>query len=116
MARLSLPGPAEFGRFALIVGLAALAYALAGWLSLKLATYVSGVIAAVWLAAGIGAVASLRFGAAGVVGVLRGGRVAGIVGGLQFDPAAGRRVPHCARCRRRGMDHWHPAALSACWR
>lgn len=72
MARLSLPGPAEFGRFALIVGLTALAYALAGWLSLKLATYVSGIIAAVWLAAGIGAVASLRFGAAGVVGVLLG--------------------------------------------
>jgi diguanylate cyclase (GGDEF)-like protein len=67
-----LPGPAEFGRFALIVGLTALAYALAGWLSLKLAAYVSGVIAAVWLAAGIGAVASLRFGAAGAVGVLLG--------------------------------------------
>ncbi|HSJ81186.1 MAG TPA: EAL domain-containing protein [Thiobacillus sp.] len=72
MARLPLPGPAEFGRFALIVGLTALAYALAGWLSLKLAAYVSGIIAAVWLAAGIGAVASLRFGAAGVVGVLLG--------------------------------------------
>lgn len=72
MARLSLPGPAEFGRFALIVGLTALVYALAGWLSLKLAAYVSGVIAAVWLAAGIGAVASLRFGAAGAVGVLLG--------------------------------------------
>ena len=72
MARLSLPGPAEFGRFALILGLTALAYALAGWLSLKLAAYVSGVIAAVWLAAGIGAVASMRFGAAGVVGVLLG--------------------------------------------
>lgn len=72
MARLTLPGPAEFGRFALIVGLTALVYALAGWLSLKLAAYVSGVIAAVWLAAGIGAVASLRFGAAGAVGVLLG--------------------------------------------
>jgi len=72
LARLSLPGPAEFGRFALIVGLTALAYALAGWLSLKLAAYVSGVIAAVWLAGGIGAVASLRFGAAGVAGVLLG--------------------------------------------
>ncbi|MHB1062430.1 MAG: putative bifunctional diguanylate cyclase/phosphodiesterase [Thiobacillus sp.] len=69
---MTLPGPAEFGRFALIVGLTALAYALAGWLSLKLAAYVSGVIAAVWLAAGIGAVASLRFGAAGAVGVLLG--------------------------------------------
>jgi integral membrane sensor domain MASE1 len=72
LARLPLPSPAEFGRFALIVGLTALAYALAGWLSLKLAAYVSGIIAAVWLAAGIGAVASLRFGAAGVVGVLLG--------------------------------------------
>ncbi|MHB1214676.1 MAG: putative bifunctional diguanylate cyclase/phosphodiesterase [Thiobacillus sp.] len=72
MARLSLPGPAELRRFALIAGLTALAYALAGWLSLKLATYVADVVAAVWLAAGIGAMASLRFGAAGVVGVLLG--------------------------------------------
>lgn len=72
MARLSLPGPAEFGRFALIAGLTALAYALAGWLSLKLSTYIAGAVAAVWLAAGIGAMASLRFGAAGVVGVLLG--------------------------------------------
>ena len=71
-ARLPLPGPAGFWRFALIVGLTALAYALAGWLSLQLATYVADVIAAVWLAAGIGAVASLRFGVAGVAGVLLG--------------------------------------------
>ncbi|HWR77577.1 MAG TPA: EAL domain-containing protein [Thiobacillus sp.] len=72
MARLSLPVSAEVGRFALIVGLTALAYALAGWLSLKLATYVADVVAAVWLAAGIGAMASLRFGVAGVAGVLLG--------------------------------------------
>ncbi|MBW8458528.1 MAG: EAL domain-containing protein [Thiobacillus sp.] len=72
MARLSLPGPAAFGRFALIVGLTALAYTLAGWLSLKLATYVVDVVAALWLAAGIGAMAGLRFGAAGIVGVFLG--------------------------------------------
>ncbi|HET9463711.1 MAG TPA: EAL domain-containing protein [Thiobacillus sp.] len=72
MARLSLPGFAEVGRFALIAGLTALGYALAGWLSFKLSTYVADVVAAVWLAAGIGAMASLRFGAAGVVGVLLG--------------------------------------------
>lgn len=69
---MSLPGSAKVGRFALIVGLTALAYALAGWLSLKLATYVADVVAAVWLAAGVGAMASLRFGAAGVAGVLLG--------------------------------------------
>ena len=72
MARLSLPSSAEFGRFALIVGLTALAYTLAGWLSLKLATYVADVVAALWLAAGIGAMASLRFGAAGMAGVFLG--------------------------------------------
>jgi len=72
LARLSLPGPAEVGRFALIAGLTALAYALAGWLSLKLSTYVAGTVTAVWLAAGIGAMASLRFGMAGVAGVLLG--------------------------------------------
>ncbi len=72
MARLSLPSSAEFRRFALIVGLTALAYTLAGWLSLKLATYVADVVAALWLAAGIGAMASLRFGAAGMVGVFLG--------------------------------------------
>jgi diguanylate cyclase (GGDEF)-like protein len=69
---LSLPGPAEVGRFALIAGLTALAYALAGWLSLKLSAYVAGTVTAVWLAAGIGAMASLRFGVAGVAGVLLG--------------------------------------------
>ena len=72
MVRLSLPGPAEVGRFALIAGLTALAYALAGWLSLKLSAYVAGTVTAVWLAAGIGAMASLRFGVAGVAGVLLG--------------------------------------------
>ncbi|MCL5060347.1 MAG: EAL domain-containing protein [Candidatus Thermoplasmatota archaeon] len=72
MARLSQPGPAHVKRFALIAGLTALAYALAGWLSLKLAAYVADVVAAIWLAAGIGAMASLRFGMAGVAGVLLG--------------------------------------------
>ena len=72
MARLPLPGFAEVGRFALIAGLTALAYALAGWLSLKLAAYLADVAATVWLAAGVGAVASLRFGAAGVAGVALG--------------------------------------------
>jgi len=72
LVRLSLPGPAEVGRFALIAGLTALAYALAGWLSLKLSAYVAGTVTAVWLAAGIGAMASLRFGVAGVAGVLLG--------------------------------------------
>ncbi len=72
MARLPLPGPAAIRRFALVTGLTALAYALAGWLSLKLSTYIAGTVAAVWLAAGVGAMASLRFGASGVVGVLLG--------------------------------------------
>jgi diguanylate cyclase (GGDEF)-like protein len=69
---LALPALAEVRRVALIVGLTALAYALAGWVSLKLASYIADVVAVVWLAAGIGAMASLRFGAAGVVGVLLG--------------------------------------------
>ena len=67
-----MPGPDEIRRFALIAGLTALAYALAGWLSLKLSTYTADVVAAIWLAAGIGTMASLRFGMAGVAGVLLG--------------------------------------------
>jgi diguanylate cyclase (GGDEF)-like protein len=72
LPRLALPALADIRRFALIAGLTALAYALAGWVSLILAAYLAGVIAAVWLAAGIGAMASLRFGMAGVLGVLLG--------------------------------------------
>ncbi|MHB1085344.1 MAG: putative bifunctional diguanylate cyclase/phosphodiesterase [Thiobacillus sp.] len=72
MSRLALPSLAEVRDFFLVVGLTALAYTLTGWLSLKFATYFSDVIAAVWLAAGIGAMASLRFGMAGVLGVLLG--------------------------------------------
>jgi integral membrane sensor domain MASE1 len=72
LPRLPLPALAEVRRFALIAGVTALAYALAGWLSLKIAAYVAGVVAAVGLAAGVGAMASLRFGMAGVVGVLLG--------------------------------------------
>ncbi|MGK2951304.1 MAG: hypothetical protein ACSLEZ_02830 [Thiobacillus sp.] len=72
MDRFSPLSAAAVGRFALIAGLTALAYALAGWLSLKLSTYVADTVAAIWLAAGIGAMASLRFGAAGVVGVYLG--------------------------------------------
>ena len=69
---MPLPGFAAIRRFALITGLTALAYALVGWLSLKLSTYIAGSVAAVWLAAGVGAMASLRFGWAGVAGVLLG--------------------------------------------
>ena len=72
MPHLSLPGRAEISRFALIVGLTALAYALAGALSLKLSSFIAEVVAAVWLAAGVGAVASLRFGLPGVLGVVLG--------------------------------------------
>ena len=72
MTRLALPAPADVRRVALIIGLTALAYALAGWASLKIAGYAAHVVAAVWLAAGIGAMATLRFGMAGVVGVLLG--------------------------------------------
>jgi len=72
LPRLALPAVAEVRRFALIIGLTALAYALAGWLSYKLSAYVADVVAAVWLAAGVGAMACLRFGAAGMVGVLLG--------------------------------------------
>ncbi|MBN8766735.1 MAG: EAL domain-containing protein [Thiobacillus sp.] len=72
MARAAQPAFAEVRRVALIIGLTALAYALAGWVSLRIAAYVANVVAAVWLAAGIGAMASLRFGLAGVAGVLLG--------------------------------------------
>jgi diguanylate cyclase (GGDEF)-like protein len=72
LPHLVLPTLADARRFALTVALTALVYALAGWVSLKVASYVAGVIAAVWLAAGIGAMAGLRFGLAGVVGVLLG--------------------------------------------
>ncbi len=67
-----MPAPSKVGRFVLIAGLTALVYALAGWVSIKLAAYMATVVAVVWLAAGIGAVASLRFGMAGVAGVLLG--------------------------------------------
>ena len=72
MFRLNLPSPAEVRSFLVIVVLTALAYALAGWASLKLSNYLTDVTAAVWLAAGIGAMASLRFGMAGILGVLAG--------------------------------------------
>ena len=72
MALPALPALTEVRRIALIVGLTALAYALTGWASLKITAYVANVVAVVWLAAGIGAMASLRFGMAGIVGVLLG--------------------------------------------
>lgn len=72
MARAAPPALAELKRVALIVGLTALAYALAGWCSFKITGYTANGVAAVWLAAGIGAMASLRFGLAGIVGVLLG--------------------------------------------
>jgi diguanylate cyclase (GGDEF)-like protein len=64
--------PAEIRRFALIVAATSVAYVATGWLSLKLATYLAEVIVAVSLAAGVGAMACVRFGAAGVVGVMLG--------------------------------------------
>ncbi|MFN3752229.1 MAG: putative bifunctional diguanylate cyclase/phosphodiesterase [Thiobacillus sp.] len=67
-----MPALADIRRFALIAFVTAVAYALAGWLSLRLSTVVVDAIAAVWLAAGIGAAASLRFGWSGVAGVLLG--------------------------------------------
>jgi diguanylate cyclase (GGDEF)-like protein len=70
--RLTLPSAVEVRGFALVAGLTALAYALSGWFSLKLATYLAEVVPAVWLAAGVGAMASLRFGLAGVAGVMLG--------------------------------------------
>ncbi len=72
MSPSALPSLAEVRRIALIVGLTALAYALVGWASLKITAYVANVVTVVGLAAGIGAMASLRFGVAGVVGVLLG--------------------------------------------
>ncbi len=72
MLRLSLPTFADFRRGLLVVGLTALAYGLVALLGLKLSTYVDNVVAAVWLAAGVGATASLRFGRAGALGVLLG--------------------------------------------
>ncbi len=68
----ALPALDDVKRFALIVALTALAYTLSGWISLKLAVYIADVVAAVWLAAGVGAMACLRYGAAGMLGVLLG--------------------------------------------
>lgn len=72
MLRPTLPSPSEVRGYLLIASLTALAYALAGWASLQLSTYLTDTLAAVWLAAGVGAMASLRFGLAGVSGVLVG--------------------------------------------
>lgn len=72
MNRLALPAPADIGRFALIVVLTALAYAAAGWASHKLSSFISEIVTVVWLAAGVGAMVSLRFGMAGILGVLLG--------------------------------------------
>jgi diguanylate cyclase (GGDEF)-like protein len=76
LPRLALPARSAVGRFVLIAGLTALTYALAGWISIKLAAYMATVVSIAWLAAGIAAAASLRFGVAGVVGVLAGSFVA----------------------------------------
>lgn len=72
MARPALPALAEIRRGALIAGLTALAYALAGWVSLRLTAEPADGMAVVSLAAGVGAMAILRFGMAGVAGVLLG--------------------------------------------
>ena len=72
MTRPPIPDPARIGRFLLVAALAALAYAAAGVLSVKVTAWGADVLTAVWLAAGIGAVVSIRFGMAGVLGVLLG--------------------------------------------
>ena len=72
MRRLTLPSSAEVRGFLLVVCLTALAYALTGWVSLKLSNYLTDAMATVWLAAGVGAMATLRYGMAGVIGVLLG--------------------------------------------
>ena len=72
MFRLKLPSLADVRDFLLVVCLTALVYALMGWTSLKLSNYLNDSIAAVWLAAGIGAMACLRYGMGGAVGVLIG--------------------------------------------
>jgi diguanylate cyclase (GGDEF)-like protein len=69
---LRLPSARGTGRFLLILTLTALAYYLAARLGLVLSTYVEGIAAVVWLAAGVAAAASLRFGYAAVFGVLLG--------------------------------------------
>lgn len=92
MPRPALPALGDLRRIVLIVGLTALAYGLAALLSLKLSTYVADVVAAVWLAAGIGAMASLRFGLPGVAGVLIGSFAANSLGSspeLAFAIACG---------------------------
>lgn len=63
---------ADLRRKLLIVGLVTLAYWLAAFFSLQISTYVAGVAAAVWLAAGVGVFAGLRFGLPGILGVLLG--------------------------------------------
>ncbi len=56
----------------LIAGLAALAYAAAGALSVRVTAWGAEILTAVWLAAGVGATVAIRFGMAGVFGVLLG--------------------------------------------
>jgi diguanylate cyclase (GGDEF)-like protein len=71
-AHLRRPFGQDTGRFFLIVTLTALAYYLAARLGFVFSTYFEGIVAAVWLAAGVAAAASLRFGYAAVLGVLLG--------------------------------------------
>ena len=73
---LRLPALAAVERFVLVSLLTGLAYYLAARLGFLLATYVSGVVAAFWPAAGIAAAASLQYRGAGVVGTLLGAFVA----------------------------------------
>ncbi len=56
-------------RALLVAGLTAAAYALLHWLSLELASRIAGLVPLVGLASGVAAMAAMRFGAAGVLGV-----------------------------------------------
>jgi len=85
-----LPSAVDVGRFLLIAGLTALFYALAARLSLFLSLYVDDVVAAIWLAAGIGAAAGLRFGYAGVLGVFIGSFV--VVSSQLLPPEGALRI------------------------
>ena len=87
MVRLKSPGWPAAGRFLLIVAATALLYAPAARLSLYLSSYVADIVAAIWLAAGVGAAASLRFGLPGVVGVLIGAFAALIIEPMPVEAA-----------------------------
>ncbi|MEQ1663489.1 MAG: EAL domain-containing protein [Thiobacillus sp.] len=72
MFRLTLPDRSRVSQLALVVGLTALAYVLAAWFSQQLPVYLDAAIPTIWLATGVAAMACLRWGWAGVAGVLLG--------------------------------------------